>query len=135
MLVVYVPVGFPARQFEMPKTVSDRSVKGAIHLRPNSTKTLTQAELDEIKKQEPRLGRRLVVTAGEKLTKASKDKSEVLASERAKEAERVAKKAEAEKKAAEEQAAAEEKKAAEAAAKKKAAAEASAKKAAEKEGK
>lgn len=44
-----------------PVPFGERANQGAIHLRPGSTKILSQAELEHIRKKHPDVGRRLLV--------------------------------------------------------------------------
>ena len=47
--LIHVPVGVPPTQVEFPPEVKQRSCKGALHLRPASTKEITAEELAYLK--------------------------------------------------------------------------------------
>lgn len=61
MTVCIVPASVTPRQIEVPAEVTDRSRKGAIHIRPASTITLTDAELDFIREKYPAIAKLLIV--------------------------------------------------------------------------
>ena len=88
MPLINIPVGIaPCQIDDFPKTVGkgedakpfERSCKGSLHLRPSSTKVVTQDELDWIKrhKEHKMLARRLVVVKVDVVTDES-DRSKPL---------------------------------------------------------
>jgi hypothetical protein len=61
MLTVIVPASTPACQVDFPKEGVERSVKGAIYVRPATTFEVTEEELAFIRKDKPALARQLIV--------------------------------------------------------------------------
>jgi len=61
MPLVYVPLGTPPRQVDDFKGDCERSVKGALHFHPESTRIISKDELAHIKEHHRDFGNRLVV--------------------------------------------------------------------------
>lgn len=70
MPIVVVPANLAACQVEFPEGV-ERSVKGALYVRPASTLEITQAELEYLRKEKKDLVAKLIVV-GETPSLASK---------------------------------------------------------------
>lgn len=62
MPIVVVPPSVNARQIDFPESVKQRSVKGAIYVRPATQLELTDEELAFIRKKHPDIAEKLIVT-------------------------------------------------------------------------